>query len=102
MYGDAMQTAADSGDKALVEDLVRYFTDNKLYECFAACLFTCYDYIQPDVALELAWRHNVHDFAMPYIIQVLKDYVDKIDDVSSQLQSAKAQAEEAVQQVEQA
>jgi len=93
-YGDAMQTAADSKDKKLVEDLVRYFTDNELHECFAACLFTCYEFIQPDVALELAWRHKVTDFAMPYIIQVLKEYVDKIDDISNQLNAAKKQAEE--------
>ena len=93
LYQDAMQTAADSGDKEVVSDLIRFFTDNKLHECFSAALYTCYDYIQPDVALELAWRHKVYDFAMPYIIQVLKEYIDKIDDVSSQLADAKQQAE---------
>lgn len=39
-------------------------------ECFAAVLFTCYELIRPDVALELAWRNNYYDFFMPYIIQV--------------------------------
>ena len=33
-------------------------------------LFTCYELIRPDVALELAWRNNYYDFFMPYIIQV--------------------------------
>lgn len=30
----------------------------------------CYDLLRPDVILELAWRHNIMDFAMPYLIQV--------------------------------
>eukprot|EP01061_Rhynchopus_euleeides_P041560 TRINITY_DN72735_c0_g1_i1.p1 TRINITY_DN72735_c0_g1~~TRINITY_DN72735_c0_g1_i1.p1 ORF type:complete len:1707 (+),score=915.97 TRINITY_DN72735_c0_g1_i1:88-5208(+) len=98
LYQDAMHTAAQSGDKKVVESLIRYFMDNNLNECFSAALFTCYDYIQPDVALELAWRHKVYDFAMPYIIQVLREYIDKIDDVSRQLADAKQQAEAHVQQ----
>lgn len=39
-------------------------------ECFASCLFVCYDIIRPDVALELAWMNNMIDFAFPYILQV--------------------------------
>ena len=40
-------------------------------ECFAACLFVCYDMIRPDVALELAWMNNIIDFALPYLLQVM-------------------------------
>ena len=47
-----------------------YFLDHKAYDCFAACLFQCYDLLHPDVILELAWKHNIMDFAMPYLIQV--------------------------------
>lgn len=39
-------------------------------ECFASCLFICYDLIRPDVALELAWMNNMMDFAFPYLLQV--------------------------------
>lgn len=39
-------------------------------ECFASCLFICYDLIRPDVALELAWMNNMIDFAFPYLLQV--------------------------------
>lgn len=39
-------------------------------ECFASCLFTCYDLIRPDIALELAWMNNTIDFAFPYLLQV--------------------------------
>lgn len=30
----------------------------------------CYDLLRPDVIMELAWRHKIMDFAMPYMIQV--------------------------------
>lgn len=39
-------------------------------ECFASCLFICYDLIRPDMALELAWFNGMIDFAFPYILQV--------------------------------
>jgi len=34
-------------------------------------LFQCYDLLRPDVILELAWKHKIVDFAMPYLIQVM-------------------------------
>lgn len=40
-------------------------------ECFASCLFVCYDLIRADVALELAWMNNMIDFAFPYLLQVI-------------------------------
>lgn len=39
-------------------------------ECFAACLYTCYDLIRADVAMELAWLNGMMDFAFPYVLQV--------------------------------
>ena len=56
----------------IYQDLLAYFLDHKAYDCFAACLFQCYDLLHPDVILELAWKHNIMDFAMPYLIQVSK------------------------------
>jgi clathrin heavy chain len=35
--------------------------------------------LRPDVILELAWRHNIMDFAMPYMIQVIREYTSKVD-----------------------
>ena len=29
--------------------------------------------------LELAWKHNIMDFAMPYLIQVMREYTSKVD-----------------------
>jgi len=93
MYKDAMDTAFDSGNADLAESLLRYFveTDNK--ECFTACLYTCYDLIRPDVGLELAWRRGYLDYAMPFLIQVLREYTGRIDALDKKTQK-KEEADE--------
>lgn len=73
-----MLYAAESRNCATAEDLIHWFLEIGNNECFAACLFMCYDLLSPDVVLELAWRHNLIDFAMPYMVQVLKEYIDKV------------------------
>ena len=75
---DAMQYAAESHNSDIAEDLLAWFLDEKNHECFAACLFQCYDLLHPDVILELSWRHNIMDFAMPYMIQVMREYISKV------------------------
>merc|ERR1712100_328224 len=79
IYKDAMETARDSGNPELAEHLLRFFVDSDNKECFAAALYTCYDLVKPDVALELAWRKNMMDFAMPFLIQVMREYTSRID-----------------------
>jgi len=79
VYKDAMDTARDSGNQDLAEALVRYFDEAKLPDCFCACLYTCYDLIRPDVALELAWRSRNMDMAMPFLIQTLREYTGRVD-----------------------
>merc|ERR1719491_1389986 len=79
MFKDAMETSFESGNPELAENLLRYFVDNDMKECFAACLYTCYDLVRPDVGLELAWRKNMLDFAMPFLIQTLREYTSRID-----------------------
>ena len=73
-----MTYASESRDNAIAEDLIAWFLEIGNHECFAACLFQCYDLLRPDVILELAWRHNIMDFAMPFIIQVLREYTTKV------------------------
>lgn len=31
-------------------------------------LYTCYELVKPDVALEVAWRSNLYEYVMPYFI----------------------------------
>ena len=75
---DAMQYACESREVEIAEGLIAWFLEIGKRECFASCLFTCYDLLRPDVILELAWRHNILDFAMPYIVQVLREYLTKV------------------------
>jgi len=83
MYKDAITTAAESLDAEIAEELLRFFVSVHDKACFAATLFTCYDLIKPDVAIELAWRNGYTDYVMPYIIQytrLLHDKVKAIDE----------------------
>lgn len=81
MYKDAMETGSQSGDRELAEELLVYFVEQGKKECFASCLFICYDLIRPDVALELAWMNNMIDFAFPYLLQFIREYTSKVDDL---------------------
>ncbi len=73
-----MQYACDSRNIEIAESLIGWFLEIGRSDCFAACLFSCYDLLRPDVILELAWRHNILDFAMPYLVQVLREYLTKV------------------------
>jgi clathrin heavy chain len=67
MFKDAIDTAAESKDGEIAEDILRFFVSIRDRACFSATLFTCYDLIKPDVAMELAWRHGYTDSVMPYM-----------------------------------
>ena len=73
-----MLYAAESKDAELAETLLQWFLEEGRKECFAACLFASYDLLHPDVVLEVAWRNNIMDFAMPYFIQVMREYLTKV------------------------
>jgi clathrin heavy chain len=79
LYKDAMETAAESRDTSVAEELLDFFLTEKKKECFSALLYTCYDLLRPDVVLELAWRQGWVDAAMPFIIQMLREYTSKVD-----------------------
>jgi clathrin heavy chain len=78
-YKDAIETALESTTPQLCEDLIRFFAANGDKECFCACLYTCYEYIKPDIAMELAWRYDFTEFIMPFMIQTFKDLTSRID-----------------------
>ncbi len=69
-----METAAQSNDSDVAEELLRFFVDASERECFAAMLYTCYDLIRADLVLEVAWMHGLLDYAFPYLIQTAKEY----------------------------
>ena len=56
-----------------------FFVKNNEKEMFTCLLYTCYEFVRPDIALELAWRFNLLDFAMPYFIQIMKEITTRLD-----------------------
>ena len=73
VWDEAIETAAESGDSSLAEELLGFFVAEKLNACFSACLYTCYPLLRSDVVLELAWRHKLMDFSMPFLIQTMRE-----------------------------
>nr|CAG8563230.1 8822_t:CDS:10 [Entrophospora candida] len=95
LFKDAIETASESRSTEVAEELLEYFVQIGNKECFTSCLFVCYDFVRPDIVLELAWRHGLNDFAMPYLIQVLREFSLKVDSLE------KANAERSAKEQEQ-
>ncbi|EGG20648.1 clathrin heavy chain [Cavenderia fasciculata] len=102
LYKDAMQSAADSKNPQVAEELLQFFVDQGNNAAFAACLYTCYDLVKPDVVLELAWRNNIINHAFPYIIQYVKEISAKVDQLGEDMQHRKKKQEDELQSAEQA
>jgi len=100
LYRDAMETASESKDAETAEELLRYFVSTGNKECFATCLFVCYEMVRTDVVLELAWRNGLQDFAMPYIIQVAREYIAKVDTLEKANAERSQKEEEKEKQLE--
>jgi len=65
----------------IVEDLLRFLVEKGEKEFFTCCLYTCYELIKPDVAMELAWRFGLIEYAMPFFIQLTKELTSRVDTV---------------------
>ena len=91
LFADAMQYSGESRQIPVAEDLIAWFLEIGRHDCFTACLYSCYDLLRPDVIMELAWKHNIMDFAMPYLMQVTREYISKVDKL---LESDAERAEE--------
>ncbi|CAH0549246.1 unnamed protein product [Brassicogethes aeneus] len=94
LFRDAMEYASESRSQELAEELLAWFLERKAYDCFSACLYQCYDLLRPDVILELAWKHNITDFAMPYLIQVTRELTSKVEKLELSDQQRQSEAAE--------
>jgi len=96
LWQDAMDTGAASGDVDLAEELLRFFVSREdcPKSCFAACLYTCYPLIHPDVVLELSWRYNLMELCMPFMVQTFREYSTKVEALSSKVEKTEVQAQE--------
>lgn len=93
LYKDMMETVAESHDPVLAEDLMRHIMHMEDKELFASMLYTCYDLIKPDVALEMAWRCDLQEFVMPYFIQFVKDLSTRVETVQKSTDDIKKKEE---------
>jgi len=98
IYKDAIDTAADSKDPAVAEELLKFFVAVEDKESFCATLYTCYSLIRPDLVLEMAWRNGLTDFAMPYMIQYMSHLHDKVKDLEDKLATKEEEAGDQDQQ----
>ncbi|CAO2649115.1 Nn.00g100640.m01.CDS01 [Neocucurbitaria sp. VM-36] len=90
LFKDAIETSAMSGKPEIVEELLRYFVDIGSRECYVGMLYACYDLIRPDVILEMSWRHGLHDFTMPYMINLLSQQTAAIEVLKKDNEERKA------------
>jgi len=85
-----------SGKSDVVTDLLRYFVDIGSRECYVGMLYSCYELLKPDVVLEMAWRNGLHDFTMPFMINMLSPQTATISMLQKDNEERKAR--EAAQQ----
>ncbi|KAL6709697.1 Clathrin heavy chain [Coniothyrium glycines] len=90
LFKDAIETAAMSTKPDIVEELLRYFVDIGSRECYVGMLYACYDLIRPDVILEMSWRHGLHDFTMPFMINFLSQQAATIETLKKDNEERKA------------
>jgi len=96
LWQDGMDTAAASGDVSLAEELLRFFVSREdcPKSCFAACLYTCYPLIHPDVVLELSWRYNLMELCMPFMVQTFRQFSTRLESLSTKVENTEIQAQE--------
>ncbi|EOA80785.1 Clathrin heavy chain [Exserohilum turcicum] len=90
LFKDAIETAAISGKPDVVDDLLRYFVDIGSRECYVGMLYACYDLIRPDVILEMSWRNGLHDFTMPYMINLIAQQTASLEMLKKDNEERKA------------
>lgn len=78
MWKDCIDTANESADVEIIENLLRFFCETSEKECFCATLYTCFSHVRPDVALELGWLNGYQHFIMPFLIQNLRQTYNRL------------------------
>lgn len=98
LWKDAIETVAESDDMRLAEDLLRFFMETGEKELFASMLYTCYELIKPDVAMEVAWRFGLTEYAFPYFIQFMRDLSSRVEVVQKKTDDMAQKKEERSQE----
>lgn len=93
-YRDAIETGQESQSKEIVKKLLYFFATNGLKEFFAVTTYTCYELLNPDDVLELAWRYDLMNFAMPFMIQVTRELSTRVETVQKKHEERERKEEE--------
>ncbi|ODQ68207.1 clathrin heavy chain, subunit of the major coat protein [Nadsonia fulvescens var. elongata DSM 6958] len=94
LWKDAIETAAVSQKPEICEDLLTYFVDIGNKECYVATLYTCYDYIKPDVVEEVSWKKSLGDYTKPYVLSVMREERNMLIDLHKDLEERKSKQKE--------
>ena len=81
LFKEAIESAAESKDRKIVEALLKKFAKDGHGHWFAICCYYCYSELRPDVVMELAWAYDLKDFGMPFFIQVFADVTSNLKNV---------------------
>lgn len=90
MFKDAIAAAAQSESQEIAEDLLTFFVRTNNKAGYTSCLYTCYELIRPDLALEFGWRNNLMEFTYPFLIQSYRHQTEKVNSLESRLSKLEA------------
>lgn len=80
-YRDAIETGQESQNKDIVKKLLFFFASNGLKEFFTVTTYTCYELLHADEVMELAWRYDLMNYAMPFMIQLTRELSSRVEHV---------------------
>ena len=60
--------------------------------------YTCYELLHPDVVLEYSWRYGYFDFAMPFMIQTMRDLTSRVETVQKKTDDIQKKEEKSTEQ----
>lgn len=63
-------------------------------------LYACYDLIRLDVIMEIAWRHGLTDFTMPFMINFMSQQASTIAELKKDNDERKAREKSHVQETD--
>ena len=93
-YRDAIETAQESKNTEIVEQLLFFFAEHGNKEFFTVMTYTCYELISADVVLEVSWRYGMTDNAMPFMIQLMRDLSTRVEQVQKKHEEREKKEEE--------
>ncbi|KAI9810581.1 MAG: hypothetical protein M1826_003503 [Phylliscum demangeonii] len=90
LFKDAIETAAMSAKREVVEELIRYFVEIGSRECYVGMLYACHDLLRLDFVMEMSWRHGLTDFTMPFMINFMAQQAATIETLKADNEARKA------------